>query len=149
MSARAWLGLGAACAACLVLGGCGEDECTPADFRGGFACGPEAGQFQSCQLDDCGGTCSMHWTIDVQYCTATAPNCVQLDRGQVICLGDVLGPCLTPGFVHCEDLMTQISCVSDGRDGLVLTRGTCAVGARCNDPGAPSSPGTVGCDPQF
>ena len=149
MSLRSLLVVVVAAAAGVVMAGCGEDQCTPADFRGGYACGPEAGQYQSCQLVDCNGSCSSHWTIDVRYCPTAASNCKQLAHGQVVCLGDVLGTCLQPGFLRCEDVMTELACVSDGDGGLVLTRGACAAGARCYDPSAPSPGNVVGCDPDY
>lgn len=131
-----------------VLAGC-DDECSPEDFGGGSECGPEVGSYQTCRFADClEGWCTERWYVDEQFCPSTAPTCRQLARGLVGCFGEGLGPCSAAGFVRCEDLVTEISCVDDGAGGLVLSRGTCAVGARCHDPRYEGSYAPSGCDPR-
>jgi hypothetical protein len=138
--------LAAGLAGMLLLGlqsmGCG-DECSPGDFGGGNECGPDEDSFQSCSFSECieGPVCNERYTIRTGYCPSFAPICKSSGPGEIVCLGENVGSCTAPGFVRCDDVTTVVLCAPDEAGQLFLSRGACAVGARCH----PSQ----GCDPAF
>ena len=129
---------------------CGGDECAPADFGGGQACGEDEGSIQSCTFNECieGPFCDERYLIRETYCPLVAPTCRQSGPGQVVCLGENIGSCVQEGFVRCDDVATSITCIPDETGQLFLSRGACAVGERCYDP-APGNSSSGGCGPQF
>jgi hypothetical protein len=128
---------------------CGGDECAPTDFGGGQACGEDEGSIQSCYFNECieGPFCDERYLIRESYCSSVAPTCRQSAPGTVVCLGENIGACGTAGFVRCDDVATIITCTPDETGQLFLSRGACAVGARCQ--GSELGSGSGSCVPAF
>jgi hypothetical protein len=124
--------------------GCGGDECAPTDFGGGQMCGEDDGSILACQFTECieGPFCNERYVIREDSCPLVAPTCRQSAPGQVVCLGENIGPCTQEGFVRCDDAVTIVTCMLDERGQLFLSRGACDVGQRCSDPGPPPASGS-------
>ncbi len=116
-----------------------EDKCDPADFSEGSRCGPDDGMFQNCVFRD-----GVYLSED-HDCPFSQPNCLQRQPGVAMCVGDLVGPCMTVGFAGCEDLVTELQCVDNGSGALTLYRGACAPGSVCHAPGATEPNAPRGC----
>ena len=116
----------------------GADECAPDTF--GRQCG-ESGSYLKCSGTSCedsyGLPCEPHHEISELRCPASRPQCrTRRDTAanDIVCLGQVIGSCNTPGYQRCEDQQTEVMCVLDERGKLVSSRGTCASGQACRAP---------------
>jgi hypothetical protein len=63
----------------------------------------------------------------------------------IICIGERLGSCDTPGFVRCENLEQVVLCVPQEDDSLILSRGVCGEGYVCLPAGAGETNWGGGC----
>ena len=74
------------------------------------------------------------------------PHCIDAQTDgppDIVCIGEIIGTCDTPGFVRCENDATVVECLADSHGQLVLSRGSCGDFHVCVGIGKTQYPGCV------
>lgn len=128
--------------------GCDQGPCRPRSY--GKQCSSTGDAYRFCQAaTDHGGTITTpKYDISHRECPSWQPVCSTRENTEapdIICIGERLSPCQTPGFVACEGLDQVVLCVPQEDDTLIESRGACGEGHICLPPGAAETNWIGGC----
>jgi hypothetical protein len=133
-----------------LLMGCDQGPCRPRSYGKQCTTEGEGDGYRYCVSEpDHGGAVSIpKYTVSFRECPSWQPVCSTRDNTQdpdIICIGERLEPCGTPGFVRCENLEQVVVCVPQEDDTLVESRGACGEGHVCLPPEAGETDWSGGC----